>query len=301
MQREANLADLETVFVRQLARLRYDVKQAMTCKFNRDREALVTFVVLNLLNSWSNFVRSYYFSCAFGTRTKSAIKVFPVNQFPDYNSAIGFAIRAFTPYSLPNTAGIWHRRNEPPWHDLNTLLRLATSLNFQNLAKIQSAMSLNVRVFIHLPTVRNFYAHRNQGTSDAARKIAVQYGIPSNYLTTRFLFSNPIRRPQPLIFEWIDELQISADYLTVIEDEVTSRFLCVIHACRSGDTNSPARTNLHSTDPSPDTETSASASSARRRGRRTRRIVDSTRRNDFFQRSACDDSPESPPHCNLRS
>jgi hypothetical protein len=213
MQRKAYLADLERVFVRQLSRLRYDVVLARGCKVNRERESRITFAVVNLLNSWANFVRAYYLSCAFGTKTKSAINVLPTNHFFDLNAAIGFAIATFTPYSSPNTAGVWHRRNEPPWHDLNTLLRLATSLNFQNLAKIQSAMSLNVRVFSHLPVVRNFYAHRNQGTADAAQRISTQYGIPSNYLATRFLFTNPIRRPQPLIFEWIDELQISADYL----------------------------------------------------------------------------------------
>ena len=74
-------------------------------------------------------------------------------------------------------------------------------------------MSLNVRVFSDLPVIRNFYAHRNQGTEEAAKRINLQYGVPSNQLTTDFLFSNPINRPQPVILEWLDELQISADYL----------------------------------------------------------------------------------------
>lgn len=213
MQRKAALADLERIFVRQLGRLRYDVILAKGCQTSRDHESRMTFAVLNLLNSWANFVRAFYLSCAFGARTKSAIKVLPAKPFPDSNTAIGFAIKQFTPYATPNVAGIWHRRNEPPWHDPNTLLRLAKLLNLQNQAKIQAALSLNVRVFLDLPVVRNFYAHRNQGTLEAAQRMASQYGIPSNYRASQFLFTNPLKRPQPVVFEWIDELQISADYL----------------------------------------------------------------------------------------
>lgn len=213
MQRKAALADLERIFVRQLARLRYDVILAKGCEISRDRESRLTYAVVNLLNAWSNFVRAFYLSCVFGTRTKSVVKVCSVNPFPDLNTAIGFAIKQFSPHASPNVAGIWHRRNEPPWHDPNTLLRLATSLNFQNQGKIQAALSLNVRVFLDLPVVRNFYAHRNQGTLEAAQRVASQYGIPSNYRASQFLFTNPLKRPQPVVFEWIDELQISADYL----------------------------------------------------------------------------------------
>jgi hypothetical protein len=68
-------------------------------------------------------------------------------------------------------------------------------------------------VFLDLPVARNFYAHRNQGTEEAAQLIAPFYGIPSNLRVTKLLFSNPLRRPQPLIFEWIDEIKITADFL----------------------------------------------------------------------------------------
>lgn len=112
--------------------------------------------------------------------TKSVLNVKPAAVFADMNAAIGFAILQFTPHAAPNVFGVWHRRQEPSWHDPHTLLHLAATLGFQNLATIQAAFSLGLRVFIDLPVVRNFYAHRNEGTEQAAKNVAANYGIPSN-------------------------------------------------------------------------------------------------------------------------
>lgn len=212
-RRKATLADIEQVFRRQLVKLRYDIIPAQRCHISRDRESRLTFAVINLLNSWSNFVRAFYLSCAFGAKTKTLVFVRPHVPFSDTNAAIGYAIQQFKRYASPNILGRWHRRDEPPWHDPNTLLRVCANLRFSNTTKIQAAFSLNLRVFLDLPVARNFYAHRNQGTDEAAQLLAPLYGIPSNLRVTQLLFSNPLRRPQPLIFEWIDELKITADFL----------------------------------------------------------------------------------------
>jgi hypothetical protein len=212
MRRVAALAELERLVQRQFGRLRYQALQARASPLAIEREPLITDTVINTANSWSNFLRAYYVSCVFGTRTKSALNVKSAALFIDVNAAIGFAILEFTPHAAPNVFGVWHRRDEPPWHDPNTLLHLADVLGFQNLATIQAAFSLGLRVFIDLPVVRNFYAHRNQGTERAAQNIAANYGIPSSR-PTQILFTNPLLRPQALVFEWLTELVITADFL----------------------------------------------------------------------------------------
>jgi hypothetical protein len=215
MRSQAKLSELERIFQRQLGKLRYQVLLGRKEEAKGDAEARMSFAVINLLNSWSNFMRGFYMSCAFGTRTKSGIVVRPSSLFSDANTAVGYAIKAFKPYASPNTFGKWHRRDEPPWHDPNTLMKLSqpAALSFQNNSKVQAAFSLNLRVFVHLPVLRNFYAHRNQGTQQAAQLIATAYGIPSFLRPSQILFSNPMTRPQPLIFEWLDELKITADFL----------------------------------------------------------------------------------------
>ena len=213
MQRKPVLGDLEDVFQRQLLRLRWDVLLSQRCDTSRERERKISFAVINLQNAWTNFVRAFYLSCVFGARTKSAVRVRPSSVFPDANAAIGFAIRLFRPHASPNTFGQWHRRDEPVWHDPATLLRLSTNLGLQNDGKIQAAFSLNLYVFSDLPVVRNFFAHRNQSTEQAAQMASQHYGIISSLRPSRMLAANPLRRPQCLMLEWLDELRITADFL----------------------------------------------------------------------------------------
>lgn len=215
MRRHATLFELEEVFRDQLHRLRYYVILAQRQKIAYEREMRISHVAINLQNSWANFVKAYYLSCSFGTKTKSLKAVRSPHYFSDQNSAIGFAIQAIKPHALPNAAGKWHRRDEPAWHDMNNLLNLSTRLNFQNNGELQNAFSLNLAVFQHLPVFRNFYAHRNRQTLEAVQLISFQYGLPSNSRATELLLSNPRSRPQLLVLEWIDELRITADFMCI--------------------------------------------------------------------------------------
>jgi len=213
MLRASALAKLEAIFGKQLAFRRYEVTIARRSTIKRDEEILMTYAIVNILNNWSQFIRAFYFSCVFGTYRRSSLRVQSPTVFANMEAALGFAIQAFRPHATPNVFGQWHRRDEPPWHDPNTLMQLAQLLAFQNQADIATAFSLQLRVFADLPIIRNFYAHRNLGTQTAAQAVALNYGIPTFHRATQMVLSNPVLRPQPLIFEWIDELRITADFL----------------------------------------------------------------------------------------
>src|ERR1017187_1368461 len=213
MTQRKRLQKLRVSFECRLNRLKKKVHPFLVSRISSDREAVVTYAAIECLNAWSNFVRAYYLSCAIGTTTESGDKVTPSIPILTCTDAIGIAITVFRPYSSATGSGRWLRRDEPTWHDPNTLLRLSARLGFSNLADIQAGMSAGFRVFADLPVCRNFFAHRNEHSGGAARRLALLYAIPGSPRPSSMLCSYPHGRPQALILEWIDELVFTAQYL----------------------------------------------------------------------------------------
>jgi len=179
----------------------------------REREWLLANVVIESINTWSNFCRSYYLSCWLNPKTRNHTYIYITHTFVDYNNAIGVAIHYVRPAITAPLSGIWHRRDEPAWHDHNILMRLCQLVGCSHLPNIQSSFSFGSRVFVDLPVFRNYYAHRNQQTSAAASNIAPQYGVASRLRPSQILLSRPVGRPQQLILDFIDDLIATADLL----------------------------------------------------------------------------------------
>lgn len=170
-------------------------------------------ITINLLNTWSQFIRSYYLGCVFGSTSQKDGQITTSQEVYTVNDAIGNAIAYHTPHKTPNAEGIWHRRDEPPWHDPNIFLRLATHYQFSNLTTVQASLSMQATVFHDLPVFRNFFAHRNQSTRDASEAIASRYGIHNIRMPSEILRKYAIRRPQSLIEDWIDEIDLTIEFL----------------------------------------------------------------------------------------
>src|SRR5205823_2817708 len=136
---------------------------------------------IELLNTWTNFVRSFYLSCCLNAKPEFSPRI-GVTGLPLRTAevlAIDTAIQITKPsLYLKHTPGApWSRRDEPSWHDPRTLLKLSQSLGFSNEADIQAAVSINPRVLLDLPVFRNFFAHRNRDTFLSAQRLASHYGI----------------------------------------------------------------------------------------------------------------------------
>ena len=211
MRQCRKLDTLRNATGRRLHRLRQVIADSTDISARRF-EADVTYVLIDLSNTWANFVRSFYLSCLFRTRTTGNNVVAATTVFADVDTAIGFAVQQFNKRAAPNALGKWSRRDEPPWHDFNTLLTLSAVLGFSNDATIRAAVSLGAPALNYLAPYRNFFAHRNQSTRNTAMGIATTYGIFATKPSLALL-ARPLKGYRPLILEWIDEIDLVIDYL----------------------------------------------------------------------------------------
>lgn len=132
---------------------------------------------------------------------------------PDFNYAVGLAIVSVRPHATPPHSGLWHRRDEPAWHDRNLLIRFCSNIGCSNISDIEGAFSFGSRVFEDLPVFRNFYAHRNGQTQLAATNLGPQYGIPATFTPSQILASYALGRPQQLILDLIDDIIFTIELL----------------------------------------------------------------------------------------
>jgi hypothetical protein len=178
-----------------------------------DRDPIVSYVAIEALNAWSQFSKAFYLSCMLNARTEAKVKVSVTPIGISMNDAIGRAILLYKGYATPNSAGVWARRDEPPWHDPNVLLRVCHNAGCSIQAQIQAALSMRQQVFLDLPVFRNFYGHRNQMSCRAAQNLGPKYLLPSSERPSELLTR---RRPTvgtPLLEEWLSELRITAEFL----------------------------------------------------------------------------------------
>lgn len=194
-------------------RLRKLAQSGLTANTITEREILLSFVVINILNTWSNFSRTYYLSCILKPRTITRRRITLSRSISSFDDAIGLAITDLRPQIAPPQSGVWHRRDEPAWHDRNLLIRFCTNIGCSNISDIQAAFSFGSRVFDDLPVLRNFYAHRNRQTENAVTNIGTQYGIPTALRPSQMLSANPLGRSQELILELIDDVTFTMELL----------------------------------------------------------------------------------------
>src|SRR4051794_15103582 len=96
------------------------------CLFHPSAAATVavSHVVIESLNTWAEFVRSYFLSCILRPRRVRGGRVAaPDFAGATFDDAIGVAILRHRPLMRLPSSGRWPRRDEPPWHDPYVLLR----------------------------------------------------------------------------------------------------------------------------------------------------------------------------------
>ncbi len=182
------------------------------------REERMTYAVINLLNSWSNFQRTYFICCLLGAKSanQGSVTSNQTGLVVTTNDAIGKAIGHFYPTKTPRNSGLWDTRDEPTWHDSNTLLRLATVYTFSNESHIQTAFTLGFTAHKNLVVFRNYYAHKNRGTQSKAQAIAAQYLLQQRQHPTAILLGAPSTSPSTnLIGLWADEICQTIEWLCV--------------------------------------------------------------------------------------
>lgn len=176
----------------------------------RDRQ--FAHVVVESLNLWANFSRSYALSCIFRPKRVAKGRVTISNAAitsPATVLLLAAQVRRGPAAPAPTT-----RRDEPAWHERDLLLKTCMAMGCSHAADVQGALSGHTTVFDHLPTFRNFYAHRNDESAQKALTLArKQYLIIGVRHPTSALSNPAYKRPQPLILDWLDDMQIVMEFL----------------------------------------------------------------------------------------
>ena len=195
MRRCRRLRRLRITLQRRLNRLEQRLKAVSGNKVHKDRDLTVAYVAIEALNAWALFSRSFYLSCVLGATTERK-KTVTVSTTPD---PLGAAIVCCNKWAKPSASGTWHRRDEPAWHDPNVLMKVCGNIRCSIHTEIGQAFSLSQNVFNDLPVFRNFFAHRNGDTSQAARNIAPRYTLPTHLTPTEILLAVSPGSTEPVI------------------------------------------------------------------------------------------------------
>lgn len=214
MRPTRDLAKLRGEATAYLGRLR-DQTSGVIADTTPNSRRVFAHVTIELLNTWALFARCFFLSCVIRPRRVNGGRViataFSGNDFSD---AIGVAMARHRQRRAPLPGGGWDRRDEPTWHDTAVLLSSCADLGCSNLAQIQAALSTGTAVFYHLPTFRNFFAHRNDSTAQSARNVAAFYSIPTaGRHPAEILRQRPHGRPFPILLEWIDDIDVTVELL----------------------------------------------------------------------------------------
>jgi hypothetical protein len=209
----SKLEELCFATVKNFRRLRSFAFSFVGEPIDKSIEAGLTYCVIEAHNTWSNFAKCYYISCAFNARTSSRKKISTTISVSNMNDAIGLAITCIYPKQKPNSVGLWHRRQEPIWHEPNTLIRACGNLGCSNHGDVIAAFSSGSYVFNDFPTFRNFYAHRSKETLLAAQRNAPKHGISATFRPSQILIERPLGSPNPLLLTYIDDFIFVTEYL----------------------------------------------------------------------------------------
>ena len=176
----------------------------------QDRQ--LAFVVVETLNLWANFSRSYLLSCLFRPKRIAKGRVTLGNAAVTTPGAL-FLLAAQI-WRGPGAAAPATRRQEPAWHQRDLLIKTCLAMGCSHVADVQNALSGNTRVFDDLPAFRNFYAHRNDESAQKAIALAhTQYLITGVGHPTSALSTPAYKRTQPLILDWLDDMQAVMEFL----------------------------------------------------------------------------------------
>lgn len=168
-------------------------------------DRLVAYTTIEALNLWAQFSRAFYLACCFGAVSRSGQPVSVAIYFGTRDDALTHAVR--TMGSSRKSGPPWTRRDEPTWHDPNVVLKLLGSLKASNLGNVQGAFGYQTRVFRDLPTVRNFYAHRNEETARKVGTLARRFGQSSRRRPTELMCTRLGNRPQTILADWLDDIR----------------------------------------------------------------------------------------------
>jgi hypothetical protein len=219
MRNVRDLRRLQRAALRRLSRLRVTAEAAVTATpHTEERETGTTLVVIELYNCWYSVSRALYLSSAFRARGGDGKRItLNVTASATVDAALTHAIAKTKPRTAQLKRPPWSWADEPSWAKTSVLLDTLDAIGASNRPTVVTALGLPAKVLDHLPTFRHFFAHRNRDTARRLRPLIGSYAISPALRATEAL-SIPAggpggRRPQPLLLDWIDEVNSVVEIL----------------------------------------------------------------------------------------
>jgi hypothetical protein len=172
----------------------------------------LAYVTIECQTTVWHFMRAYFLSCTLSPITESGVTITCASAIRTFDDAVNASMRRLKPSIAARLTRVT-LRDEPPWHNTDTLLNSCDAISCSNYADIQAALSLPTKAFKHLTKFRNFYAHRNEETLKIAKDIASYYTIPTNGHPSQILCTTAYGRPQILILDWLDDIRLTIELL----------------------------------------------------------------------------------------
>lgn len=173
---------------------------------------LVSYVAIEAVSAWNTFCREYYLACVLlepFTRSHTKVVHNASGTILNERTALIEAIRRnHKPRFNPDVNAAISSRDEPDWKSKGVLLKLSGSLQFSNHGQIVNAFSYRTTALSDLPSVRNFFAHRDRNAAERIRELA-RYRYNTPYLSHPAELINSIltARTDTLLAQWISDFR----------------------------------------------------------------------------------------------
>jgi hypothetical protein len=175
----------------------------------KDVDRLVAYVAIEVLNTWSSFARAFFISSALGARTASGAYVtVQMRGLANPQDAIRVAMLKLKNKPI---VGPVARRQEPSWHPVANLITLLSEIGASNLNTVAGALGFPTRAFEGLPTIRNFFAHRNGDTAIKCRNLCTSLSLPPMWRPADIVLQRDYTKPHNVITGW------ALDVATVVD------------------------------------------------------------------------------------
>jgi hypothetical protein len=173
-------------------------------------QRVVSYAVIEAANLWEGYCRAFYISSAMRARDASGrrVQISPSSPIRTIEDAITVAVHRIAP-DLRSQSGPWEPRDEPDWSlQLGPCLR---EVGASNLPKFERAVGFRPEARNDLRTLRNFFAHKGEGTAVKVQALTGKYGVRGSPCPMDFVLSSAKGRAgyQPgemILLRWLGAL-----------------------------------------------------------------------------------------------
>ena len=155
-------------------------------------------------------IRQFMISSLTGARTADGKKVTVTPRMKDEGEVAAFVLSVLSSQSFQNLGNPTRvaRQHEFKIREPRFIERVMSSCSASNLISVQAAFSLPTTLFSDLPTIRNFYAHRNDDTWRKVKIRAQGLGVYRVRTADELLTSGLPGRPVTVFEDWLDDAEL---------------------------------------------------------------------------------------------